>query len=74
MARMCPATSETPGAIQEPIYGYAIPAMHVPLSCEQACSSSEYNSALLTNIFLKIILPIIISYFLICIVFYRKNK
>jgi len=73
--RLCPATSETPGATLYPDGYFINNAKGVPFSCTQVCSSGEYYSELVNVILIKIIIPIIIIYLIACLIFpYKKLK
>lgn len=43
-----------------------IGAKTAPLGCQQTCTEADHTAATLTNIGLKIFLPILLSYLVIC--------
>ena len=69
ISRLCYADSSTPGAHKLQDGSYGISARHVPLSCDQVCSTQKYYSTLIMNILLQIMLPVLASYFLACAIF-----
>ena len=68
---VCVIDQKIPGANPIPSKEgkYTILGKRIPFSCERACTNSEYYSILVSTIFIEFIIPFLVIYLIVCLLF-----